>query len=466
MKYLIFFSTIIFGMPLLIAGCRLSRRFTHACFFMMILSLISPIEFSITFAARQYYRAATTGFEIHLADIFIWSIMFAFLSNPDRYRVRVRHPLQFLLIVGLILGFISWFQGGTQMPVPAEGAQYDKRLLLFNVFEPHLYPLFELSKWIRGYLVIWVSLHYLRLDKARMNLIRASVALLFLLVLYGIVERYVFGIYRVSANLGHANDYNGFLAMIGLFLFPQAWRSQSVSRSLFFWLCTLAALVGILLTVSRSSLFVFLICISVFSLVLIIRFPSTKNYITVVLGACLALLFLGKSAGTLLERFIKESYGYSMEERSLHREQALMMVKDYPFGVGLGNFSAMSWLKYAELSGAPPGTPAHNIFYLTLAETGWLGLLVFNLIFLKIYWYLIRMAIYFSRSDQPDAFLFNLGLIGSFSALLFQNWYHYSFRNMSVFFLFCVYLGSLIATYLDYRDTGDVTIFPELKQIS
>ena len=63
------------------------------------------------------------------------------------------------------------------------------------------------------------------------------------------------------------------------------------------------------------------------------------------------------------------------------------MAKENVVGVGIGNFSAWSWLKYAAQvdEQLPPGTPPHNLWFINLGELGYPGLLAFILIWIKFY---------------------------------------------------------------------------------
>jgi hypothetical protein len=72
---------------------------------------------------------------------------------------------------------------------------------------------------------------------------------------------------------------------------------------------------------------------------------------------------------TLLNRFVKQqSAADDMAYRGLYNSEARLMAKEHPWGVGFGNFSAWSWYRYAEQvdPDLPPGTPAHNNWYLNL----------------------------------------------------------------------------------------------------
>src|SRR5262249_37546179 len=144
------------------------------------------------------------------------------------------------------------------------------------------------------------------------------------------------------------------------------------------WMIFLCTLTSIILTISRSSLVGFLLGGLIVMIAGWRRYPTMKNVLTT--GFCLfvGFLLMLKAAQFLLPRF-----GATVQDlpfRNALKAMAAMMAADYPLGVGLGNYAAVAYLKYAAIINAPEWyIIVHNIWYLTLAEMGYFGVVIFSL---------------------------------------------------------------------------------------
>jgi O-antigen ligase len=107
-------------------------------------------------------------------------------------------------------------------------------------------------------------------------------------------------------------------------------------------------------------------------------------------------IFLLKSIDTIVRRFERAPVGSAMA-RADFNAAARLMAEDNPFGVGMNMFSHALQTEYAERVGIDPESYgasglAHHIYYLTLAETGWLGLLGYLLLIVWPLFIAIRTA--------------------------------------------------------------------------
>lgn len=453
-KFIVFWTVILTAVPAAVIACRVVKHAFHLMFFAMVVALVFPIEGSITFMSRSFYRMATTGFEIHCSDLAAIVLAFNIILRPDRYRFRWYFPPMTGMGIFLLISLISWSLSGDQLPRPdsARSGMSSPDEIELNFFEPYLYPLFEIFKMCRGFLFFWVTSHIVSTKKGLNTLIAAICASVLLMTVLALNQRYLMGFHRVNAGVGHYNDLNTLIGMMGIFIFPFAWQEKRFSIAHIYWVVASCGFLTIILTISRSSLAAYLLMMFLGSLFLIRRFPTTRNYVAAFIGLITVVGVLITAADTLIERFFEiESVEGSMVERTLLNRAAFMMAEDHVFGVGLGNFSAFSWHKYGALSGAPKGTPAHNIWYLVMAELGFPGLIMFFLIWINVGYLLIRGFISARIRREPLTYCLAVACGLSLFILHFQNWFHYTFRHMSVFLFTCMIIGAVSSLVLQAK---------------
>ncbi len=436
------------------SSCRLYKPFAYFIFGLMIWSLTWPDAFSITFFTQPTYKMATRGIEVHLVDL-CSIVLFLYLIRTSRNRqIHSIPPTTLPQLAFILVAIMSWMlvEGSVANPL-ATHPKLQFTLGMTRVLELNMYPLYEISKLLRGLLVFWVTANFARDAKA----IRIVVFIFSVLLMYftakSLFLRYGMGIHRVSAGIGHYNNFNTFVGLMGAFILPWAFATKNIFKSAVYWMLILCALVCIILTISRTALAAFgLMCI-VGTPILLLRYLDMKNLFFIFLG-CLAVAAIGlKSADALLERFTQlNPTAASLTQRTLLNNEAKMMARDFILGVGMGNFSAWSMLRYAALSQAEVGNFAHNSFYLTMAEVGYLGLAAFVMYWLRyiqIGWATFRQRIH--ESDEAN-FCTIMGVNLAVVFLLPQLWFQFTYRATPVYMLVHILLGIGVAQYLNIRD--------------
>ena len=147
---------------------------------------------------------------------------------------------------------------------------------------------------------------------------------------------------------------------------------------------------------------------------------------------------------TLKQRFLQDAVA-DYQYRNEYNVESVYMARDHFFGVGIGNYSAFSWHKYAEMVDERmfPGTPAHNFIFLNLAELGYIGCIAIVLIFLRFfmicYLYLKQQAL--SLAERSYVLAIFLG----FLAMLLQEFLNFSYRQMPVLFTFMIFSAAVVA---------------------
>lgn len=196
---------------------------------------------------------------------------------------------------------------------------------------------------------------------------------------------------RPYATFSHPNVLAGFLlvsgSIIGSIFFLQKKTNQLNKK--FVYLVLFVAVVAIVFTLSRITIFI-LGCLLIFLCLLIIKQKTSqqhsfsvrsksikRDFLPSILMLIATIIFFIFMSPILIERFLSpDFFGESYRERFVLATMAIEMTLDHPFyGVGLGQFIPslphyLSSVRFSLLQ------PVHSIFLLILAETGVLGFFV------------------------------------------------------------------------------------------
>ena len=414
---------------------------------MLVWATCEPNMVGINFVSREFYRANTRGFEITLADLCTLILMGFMLCKRKEYPIRWVPPLTLPTFGYLLVGIISWTMAGPSLSVPPEAVKVP-----YSIFEVGLYPLFELLKIFRGFILYWVIVNFIRDEKAARSLLLAVGVTMLYMAYLTLSSRYLYGINRVQATLGHPNSLATYMAMLGSFAFAFVLQSPTLWASMVFGFLTLLCALSVILTISRGGLGALFVGLWLNTVVLLPRYLSLKNMVLIVLSVLMAGMVLLAAMDTLLNRFSGEQNASAdLAYRGLYNEQAKLMVKDKPFGVGLGNFSAWSWSRYAGLvdPDLPPGTPAHNNWYLTLGELGVPGVIALAIFWLRYFF----LAIPFYFRKQKD--LLSTMAMAACTAVIvdhIQSLLQLGYRQTPMFFMMMIFVGLTVAGWYARRE--------------
>lgn len=387
LKYVIFFFALCLGVPI---GIVLATKypFIEKCVVIfLVFSTVVPDDTSINFFSREFYFALTKGIEISLGDLTALVLLGVIINKRHEYSAPGLPPLSILFLLIILTGFITWALAPSSIPVPL-AAQEHPFFLPYEKFETKLYPIFETSKWIRGFLLFLAIYYYVRKPE---NLDTVVLAICLSTIYLGYVvlfDRYVNHIHRVKGTLPHPNSLATYMAMCGTFLFSILLAEKRLFRILLLCIALGLAGISVIMTISRGGLAALILGLAFSFLLLGWRNITVKNVIIVIFGGLAGVGVLAAAANTLLQRFVGEQDAAGdLEYRMYYNNQAKLMAAEHPFGVGLGNFSAFSWDRYAAMVDPdnPPGTPAHNIWFLTLGESGYPGLTIFIIFWLRFF---------------------------------------------------------------------------------
>ncbi len=433
-------------------------------FILLVISLPFP-HWSITFFPWEHYKIATRGIEIHLADLCTWILFATIILRRRSFPIRWFPPLSWVFLIYLGIAVLGWMNAEGAL-INTGFARAINRQEAYPIFNTGLFPLFEIIKILRGYLLFWVSVNFFSDRQQLYQMIKIIPGILFFAAGYALLERYGYGMHRVSAGMEHPNVFNTWTGMLGALILPFAFAEKKLQKSLWYWSGILAALVAIVLTISRSSLAAYLLALSLGIIWGIRHYFKVNNLAAVSVALlCFAGIFI-KSADTLFARFIQQENTFqSLKGRSALNEVAFLMAQEHPLGVGLGNFSAYSINRYAQLVNAEVGAMAHNIWYLTMGEMGYLGVISFALIWIVFYWILFKAYRKAKKVEDTFAVVF---LAATFLALVvfhFQNLYHFTYRVTSIFFLSQILLGATVRISIDLSANATNRHSEKLKNI-
>jgi len=453
-KTIIFSAAFLFGVPALILAGLVIRPFKKFLMAVMCFALCYPEQLSMNLMSREGYRMATRGFELGLFDMCSIALFFIMVIQPRGNRFRWFPPLTVASGIYILFVIISWLHAPGRIPVPADvyAANTVGDFKFYDYFETGLYPLFELSKIIRGGFAYLIVVNFLRDEEHFRALLGALLIVAFVITFEALVGRYVRGYHRISATLGHPNSLGTFMGMMGTLMFGVAlFRSTFMSSGLFA-LATAGAMISVLLTISRGALSSLVLGLWLDVSSLFHRYLNIKNFTILFFGSLVALGIFFVAADTLSARFLVQQDAVSdIEYRGLYNEEARKMANDHLFGVGLGNFSAYSWLKYGQAVGLNEyGTPAHNLWFLTLGELGVPGLLVF--IFYWFRFYSIGLPFLFRRRA---ALFYAVAASATAASMIghIQNMLQLSYRQTSIYMFNQILIGMVVAAWYIDRDT-------------
>lgn len=448
LKYIVFWSTLLIGVPVGVILGRMYKNAIHFFFFSMLLFINEPERFGLNFMSREYYRTTTRGFEFTLVDIIAIIIFFIMFLRPKEFKLQFLPPMVWCFLL-YVFSFVISMLLVQEPTLPVPGARHLDDFSIYppeyEYFEVWLYPLFELSKIIRGIGIFWIGYNYLYNTKNYDIIVYCSAASIFYSTGIALQQRYISGLMRVYAHIGHANSLATYMAMHGVVALVGAVRSKRLLSSLFLLSAAVLAIATIIMTVSRAGLAFLLLAYLIIAVYTLRNFLSARNLIYICVSVLCLFIMSVIAFDTLKQRFFQDAVS-DYQYRNDYNIESVLMVKDHWFGVGPGNYSAFSWYKYGELANPRmvPGTPAHNFVMLNLAELGVLGLFAFMLIWFKYYQYIYRLH-KAGLNDFKRSFLFSLEI--AILVMTLQELLNFSFRQMPVLFTAMIFCAAVAALY-------------------
>lgn len=448
------------GLLLAIAASRLYVRHHRwardACAFLLLFGTAHADKVAVNFLSREWYRGTTRGIEVCWLDLLGVMLLLA-LPRPRRPR-----PLP------ASLGFMLLFVG------------YNALIVAFS--DPALFGVFELSKMIRMVLLFYTVSRYVEGDHELVVFswaLCAAVSYEFISALRG---RLVWGNSRCCGTLPHANS----LSMYDLMAVPVlASVAASDAPSRLRRACSLCCLLGagtVLLTISRNGVVTLSLLLVFIALVCgVFKNITLGKALT---GLCVAAFlagFVGLTYNDFKTRFEnetleKEYSGRIWEGRGVYLALAHIIVDDQTFGCGLNNWSwcvsnrygpevQQFYIPYMGTDAKPPmrrvmrhahidaqqAPPAHSLYAITLGETGWPGVVLIALMWIR--WLFLGAHFLFVRSSSLRS-RFGMGVLGSIIGASCQSFSEWEIRQTPLAIMLHILLGAAATAYAHRRGTG------------
>ena len=370
-----------------------SRRVWQRAAFalMLVMTAMRPGNFMMMIDSVETYRGHTKGFEISLIEVLAIALIVAVRRGP--------HPGVRKGIPGLWL-YLLWC--GVSM------------FSMFGSAEP-IYALMAANRFIKGAFIFAAAALYLRDEEDLRWAVGALAGALFHHGLLCLKMRLLDGSWQVKGWFEHQNPmamwcYLSALPVLAVALSPQV-------KGKLLWLC-LAGYGGaglcILLSVSRAALAAYVAGSGIILLLAWLRGPSARLTGFTLLGAAGAVvvsMFALDSFHARLNEVSTSSQEVEGDLRDILNRQSAAMLHDHPLlGIGWNNFGVANsrprgdvyssileeWDKdrgytiYDENYQANPLT--ESLYWLWLAETGWLGFASFLAFALMTAWWALQAA--------------------------------------------------------------------------
>jgi hypothetical protein len=390
----------------IVLGRKLRGRPALLRWLAMALGFLPFFLVSLNLVSHETYRGSSRGFEVTLVDLVAWCLIFALPKMEARSKVRGLY---------LVICTVSVFFAA----VP-------------------LYSMFGLWKAMR---MFWVAAAAYRVVSFGLGspLLQGIVVGQVYAFLLAVEQRYLLGVHQVAGPFAHQNG----LGQAAVLVYSLCLSiSLGPGRSRWSLAGAVASVGCVVLTLSRGGIAMTLLSSVLVFLMSAYRHRDPRLIRVAIVGALLIGAVAVKAGDTITERFAKAPDA-SAHGRDLFEEMADLMVRDSPLvGVGLNHYSyANSEQGYADAVGMPEvdkGGVAHHVYWLTLAELGYPGLIAFLLMYFIPVLRGFRHAISARVPVHGDVLQ---GLAVGIMAVLIQGQLEYTLRLTMVSQLVWVYIG-------------------------
>lgn len=438
LKHFIFFGAAGVLVPVGIVMSCLSRKIHDAVFVLVIFGTSMPhslfgLPTDINFLSAEWYRGSTRGIEISYIDLAGIILLVASIVHRKREGRTIHWP------PGLapLLAYFGWCA-----------------LTVAAISDPKLFGTFELTKIFRGVAIFTAVALYIRSPRELRIFVWVLVATIMYEGFVCLKERYIDGRNRTSGTLGHPNSLSMYcLQCLPIFIAAHFSKDASKPFRIACFLGFMATAGCVLLSISRTG-FAVLVLISGVAFILSTGLKlSPRNMGLAALGLLIFTLMVAKSFDTIMTRLggfdLQREYLSEEGDRGQYFRQAAPALAENPvYGFGLNNWSWWIANRYAAMTGFDSVKPyenmsvgggeiegtavAHNLYLLTVAELGWVGLIFLLAMFLRWMW-MSGSVMFSNRQTLEDSV--RLGICLSFAGVMLQSWTEWEFRQTPIFFM-------------------------------
>lgn len=364
----------------------------------------------------------TNGFEVALIDWLVLSLYFA-----ERGRARPA-PYRAALGAYLLVAIASALQAA--------------------------WPLGALAyvwKLCRMYLLFVVACRAGQDRRMHMALLRGMMAGILFEATMTAWQHYGEGVWRATGTFVHQNTLGVLVSLVVMTPTALLLAGQVTTLNV---LVSVAAFPACIFTVSRGALLFLALGSVLVYLLSLYRSVGGGKAVVGLVGLVFALSLVPAAIRSLSSRLDQEQ-AESLEARARFEEAASLMLREHPFGVGPNHFQVMLGAGgYGERAGIDEsnrGALVHNIYWLTLAEMGYAGLVALGVLFLVPLVSAFRWAYRARRDLRGDVLLgLGVGLVLLYMYSLFE-WVWRITPVMYVYWMVVAVIASLARQLEDER---------------
>ena len=410
-------------------------------FFPVLLSVVPYLNLSAI--AWPAWPGNVKGFQITALDLYALAI---YIALP-----RGQHPIPFRLSMIFYFSAVLLSILFAQVPFAA------------------VFYAWQLARMFLLYAVVIRS----GTDKRIVGwLMRGMAAGLVLETFMTIWERFVEGVIQTGGSFGHQN----YLGMTSYFvIFPFFALLMAGQRG---WLTAITPLAGTIiwvLTASRATLGLGGFGLIALFIVSALRKWTTRKARVLLFGASILAVLIPVGLSSLETRFAINPLSDDYDERVVLNDVAAKILSDNPIGIGANNFTVFAntrgYYARAPLSWMSSGAIVHNIYWLTAAETGYLGIVALVILLLHPLVVALHCG-WRHRKDQRGDLLLGIGM--ALLIVYIHSYFEWIFLTFDIQYLFAILVGVAggLATQLGYwrhlsvqRDQSRVNKFAPRKVV-
>ena len=385
--------------------------------FVGFLPFVGIDQLDIDFWGVEHYRGESAGFEITLTDFAVLALYF---SLPDERHGPVpwRFPRYFYMAV------LLFSIGAAAMP---------------------LYSWFSVWKLVRAYFLFAVVFRAIESNPRIASWLADGfgVGLLYALGV-SLHQRYVEGLYQATGDFDHQNT----LGMTVNLVFPIAWAVVLAGQSrIWGTILTIVGGVLVVMTLSRGTLALYSLAAGIVLVGTFFRGVTRWKLVVLGLMVVAGCVVLAKSHDSIIDRFTQAPEGSELA-RERFNGAAAAMLDDHPLGIGINQYShVLEHHGYAEEFGMPEidkDAVAHHIYWLTLAELGWVGLVAYVLLLFAVWWTALKGTLRMRGDIRGDVIL---GCFAGLTAMYVHGNFEWVARQTPMTYLFFAVAGMTAALY-------------------
>jgi hypothetical protein len=384
---------------------------------LMIFLTVLGAHGSVNLVSRELYRGPDRGFEFTAADLVCWALIIAIVA-------RFHHKIQ-------------WFPPNSWLLL----LFFLDACLLAAIADEPLFTAFSLWKCLRIFCLYWCTVNCLRLGTHRRYVWLGYAGAASVIIVLVVQQKYLLGIYRVNGPFDHSNTIPLYANLIlpVLLIWGLCDSELPLWRSVVSIALSLGLLFAVVCSFSRAGIAFAAGCFLGAVLWANVRSSSVRVRTATLLLGLLLVGGIVRVAGPIITR-IQTAPLASETARDEFNYAAHLMLRDHPFGIGLNNFSYVltTHTEYREhfeaMKNEEQSGVCHHIYWLTVAETGYLGLAIYLALIALFCWSALRG----SRRNKSIHGTLLFGVFLGFGALQASGFYEWAFRLTPVMQLFAI----------------------------